>query len=87
MQRRHLLGAIALAPLAAPSIARAQAARTVKMGSLRLIHSMTPHFYQRFAPAGLTIEIITFDSPTDGKNAVVTRSVDFGGFGIPCIVD
>jgi NitT/TauT family transport system substrate-binding protein len=51
MQRRHLLGAIALAPLAAPSIARAQAARTVKMGSLRLIHSMTPHFYQRFAPA------------------------------------
>ena len=82
MQRRHLLGAIALAPLAAPSIARAQATRTVKMGSLRLIHSMTPHFYQRFAPAGLTIEIITFDSPTDGKNAVVTRSVDFGGFGI-----
>jgi ABC-type nitrate/sulfonate/bicarbonate transport system substrate-binding protein len=82
MQRRHLLGAIALAPLAAPAIARAQAARTVKMGSLRLIHSMTPHFYQRFAPAGLTIEIITFDSPTDGKNAVVTRSVDFGGFGI-----
>jgi NitT/TauT family transport system substrate-binding protein len=82
MQRRHLLGAIALAPLAAPSIARAQAARAVKMGSLRLIHSMTPHFYQRFAPAGLTIEIITFDSPTDGKNAVVTRSVDFGGFGI-----
>ncbi len=82
MQRRHLLGGIALAPLAAPSIARAQATRTVKMGSLRLIHSMTPHFYQRFAPAGLTIEIITFDSPTDGKNAVVTRSVDFGGFGI-----
>ena len=82
MQRRHLLGAIALAPLAAPAIARAQATRTVKMGSLRLIHSMTPHFYQRFAPAGLTIEIITFDSPTDGKNAVVTRSVDFGGFGI-----
>ena len=82
MQRRHLLGAIALAPLAAPSIARAQAPRTVKMGSLRLIHSMTPHFYQRFAPAGLNIEIITFDSPTDGKNAVVTRSVDFGGFGI-----
>ena len=31
---------------------------------------------------GLKIEIITFDSPTDGKNAVVTKSVDFGGFGI-----
>ena len=82
IRRRSLLAAAALTPLAAPHPARAQAARTVKMGSLRLIHSMTPHFYQRFAPAGLTIEIITFDSPTDGKNAVVTRSVEFGGFGI-----
>ncbi|MBR0658402.1 ABC transporter substrate-binding protein [Neoroseomonas oryzicola] len=82
IRRRHLLAAAALAPAAAPHIANAQAARTVKVGSLRLIHSMTPHFYQRFAPAGLTIEIITFDSPTDGKNAVVTRSVDVGGFGI-----
>lgn len=81
MLRRHLLAAAAL-PLAAPQLAQAQAARTVKMGSLRLIHSMTPHFYQRFAPAGLTIEVITFDSPTDGKNAVVTGSVAFGGFGI-----
>lgn len=82
IRRRHLLAAAALAPAAAPHIANAQAARTVKVGSLRLIHSMTPHFYQRLAPAGLTIEIITFDSPTDGKNAVVTRSVDVGGFGI-----
>lgn len=78
MLNRRLL----LAALAAPALAHAQAARTVKMGSLRLIHSMTPHFYQRFAPAGLTIDITTFDSPTDGKNAVVTSSVQFGGFGI-----
>lgn len=81
IRRRHLLAAAAV-PLVAPHVANAQAARTVKMGSLRLIHSMTPHFYQRFAPAGLTIEVITFDSPTDGKNAVVTGSVGFGGFGI-----
>ncbi|MBP0462381.1 NrtA/SsuA/CpmA family ABC transporter substrate-binding protein [Roseomonas sp. PWR1] len=81
IRRRHLFAAAAL-PIAAPHIANAQAARTVKMGSLRLIHSMPPHFYQRFAPPGMTIEITTFDSPTDGKNAVVTRSVDFGGFGI-----
>ncbi len=81
IRRRHLFAAAAL-PLAAPHVANAQAPRTVKMGSLRLIHSMPPHFYQRFAPPGLTIEITTFDSPTDGKNAVVTRSVDFGGFGI-----
>lgn len=81
IRRRHLLaGTTAL--LAAPHVANAQAQRTVKMGSLRLIHSMTPHFYERFLPPNLRLEIITFDSPTDGKNAVVTRSVDFGGFGI-----
>jgi NitT/TauT family transport system substrate-binding protein len=82
IRRRSLIAGAAIAPLAAPFVARAQAARTVKMGSLRLIHSMTPHFYQRFAPDSLKIEIITFDSPTDGKNAAVTRSVEFGGFGI-----
>ena len=84
MHRRQLLlgTSAATAALAMPALARAQAPRTVKMGSLRLIHSMTPHFYERFAPPGLKIEIITFDSPTDGKNAVVTKSVDFGGFGI-----
>jgi NitT/TauT family transport system substrate-binding protein len=65
-----------------PAIVTAQAPRVVKMGSLRLIHSMTPHFYERFLPPNLKVEIITFDSPTDGKNAVVTKSVDFGGFGI-----
>jgi ABC-type nitrate/sulfonate/bicarbonate transport system substrate-binding protein len=85
MLRRHLLlGSAGL--LAAPHIANAQAQRTVKMGSLRLIHSMTPHFYERFLPANLKVEIITFDSPTDGKNAVVTRSVEFGGFGIAAAI-
>jgi NitT/TauT family transport system substrate-binding protein len=84
LDRRRLLAAsaVAAAALAAPSIGRAQAPRTVKMGSLRLIHSMTPHFYERFLPPNLRLEITTFDSPTDGKNAVVTKSVDFGGFGI-----
>ncbi len=84
LTRRTVLTAAGagLGTLAAPAVLRAQAPRVVKMGSLRLIHSMTPHFYERFAPPNLKIEIITFDSPTDGKNAVVTRSVDFGGFGI-----
>ena len=83
LHRRNLLaGAGAgLGLIAMPAVLRAQT-RTVKMGSLRLIHSMTPHFYEKFAPSNLKIEIITFDSPTDGKNAVVTKSVDFGGFGI-----
>lgn len=83
INRRHFLGTAAAgaAVLATPAILRAQE-RTIRMGSLRLIHSMTPHFYQQFAPAGVNFEVITFDSPTDGKNAVVTKSVDFGGFGI-----
>jgi NitT/TauT family transport system substrate-binding protein len=84
INRRHLLatGAAATGLVAMPSVLRAQTPRTIKMGSLRLIHSMTPHFYERFLPSNLKVEIITFDSPTDGKNAVVTKSVDFGGFGI-----
>ncbi|MCZ8314204.1 NrtA/SsuA/CpmA family ABC transporter substrate-binding protein [Phreatobacter sp.] len=82
LRRHFLMGAgLAAGALSAPSVLRAQE-RTIKMGSLRLIHSMPPHFYERFAPAGTKIEIITFDSPTDGKNAVVTKSVDFGAFGI-----
>ena len=85
INRRRLLAGASLAAvgtLAAPSILRAQSGQTVKMGALRLVHSMPPHFYEKFAPAGLKIEIITFDSPTDCKNAVVTKSVDLGTFGI-----
>ena len=83
IQRRRLLASAGFAAslLAAPSILRAES-KTVKMGALRLVHSMPPYFYEKFAPAGTKIEIIVFDSPTDGKNAVVTKSVDFGTFGI-----
>lgn len=83
IQRRRLLANAGFAAglLAAPAVLRAEP-RTVKMGALRLVHSMPPYFYERFAPAGLKIEIVVFDSPTDGKNAVVTKSVDFGTFGI-----
>jgi NitT/TauT family transport system substrate-binding protein len=88
MLRRRLLagaGLVAAGTLAAPSILRAQT-RTVKMGALRLVHSMPPYFYEKFAPAGIKIEIIVFDSPTDGKNAVVTKSVDVGTFGIAAAI-
>jgi NitT/TauT family transport system substrate-binding protein len=87
MQRRRLLAGagLAAASLAAPSVLRAET-RTVKMGALRLVHSMPPYFYEKFAPADLKIEIIVFDSPTDGKNAVVTKSVDFGTFGIAAAI-
>ena len=55
--------------------------RVIKVGALKLIHSITPYFYEKFAPAGYKIEVIPFESPTDGKNAVLTGSVDFGTFG------
>lgn len=80
LNRRTLLAASAAA-IAAPALVAAQGTR-VKMGALRLIHSITPFFYERFMPEGMTIEVIPFESPTEGKNAVVTRSVDFGAFGV-----
>ncbi len=71
------------AGLAAPFIARhARAETVVKMGTLKLIHAMTPYFYERFVPDGMRVEVIAFESPTDGKAAVVTKSIDFGTFGI-----
>ena len=84
IRRRLLLGSslAAAGTLAAPSILRAQG-KTVKMGCLRLVHSMPPFFYEKFAPEGTKIEIVMFDSPTDGKNAVVTKSVDFGTLASP----
>jgi ABC-type nitrate/sulfonate/bicarbonate transport system substrate-binding protein len=80
IDRRTLLASGA-ALLAMPHVARAQTV-TIKMGALKLIHSIAPHFYERFAPAGTKIEVIPFESPTECKNGVVTQSVDFGVFGI-----
>ena len=56
--------------------------KVIRVGTLKLMHAITPHFYDKFAPAGYRIEVIAFETPTDGKNAVVTKSVDFGAFGI-----
>jgi ABC-type nitrate/sulfonate/bicarbonate transport system substrate-binding protein len=72
--------------LAAPFVLRAGLARAepvkIRVGALKLIHSITPWFYERFLPDGYAVEIVPFESPTDGKSAVVTKSVDFGTFGI-----
>ncbi len=68
--------------LALPALSARAQGTTIKMGSLKLIHSIAPHFYEKFAPAGVKMEIIPFESPAECKNAVVTKSVDFGAFGI-----
>src|SRR3954468_6577919 len=80
--RRHFLAGAAASVVAAPMLARAQQTTTVRMGALKLIHSIAPSFYDRFTPAGVKVEVIPFESPTECKNAVVTKSVDFGTFGI-----
>lgn len=79
--RRRILAAT-LAMFALPAAVQAQGEKVIKVGTLKLIHAITPHFYEQFAPPGYKIQVIPFESPTDGKNAVVTGTVDFGTFGI-----
>jgi len=67
------IGALSLV-LSAPQ-ARAED-KVLRVGTLKLIHGITPYFYERFAPPGYKIEVIPFESPTDGKNAVLTGTVD-----------
>jgi NitT/TauT family transport system substrate-binding protein len=76
-----MLRILLVAALAAFGTSAYTADRTIKVGALKLIHSITPHFYEKFTPPGYKVEVIPFESPTDGKNAVVTGSVDFGTFG------
>ena len=84
IRRRTLLAGLGAGLVVGPlSGASAQGAPvTIRMGSLKLIHSIAPSFYERFTPAGVTVEVVPFESPTECKNAVVTKSVDFGTFGI-----
>lgn len=82
LSRRHVVAGVLVAPMVLRyGIAQAEPV-TIKMGALKLIHSITPWFYERFLPDGYKIDVIPFESPTDCKSAVVTRSVDFGTFGI-----
>src|SRR5260370_1490013 len=82
IRRRDFVIGAGAAALARPAVVLAQQPTVIKMGALKLIHSIAPYFYERFTPAGYKVEVITFESPTEGKNAVVTKSVDFGMFGI-----
>lgn len=81
--RRHFLSlAAATAALSATGGRASAADRVIKVGTLKLIHGITPYFYEKFLPAGFKIEVIPFETPTDGKNAVVTGTVDFGIYGL-----
>ncbi len=87
LTRRTVLASTVAAAFAAPvPRAFAQSQVTIRMGVLKLIHSITPYFYEKFLPAGTKLEIVPFSTPTDGKDAVVTGSVDFGTFGIAAAI-
>ncbi len=86
IRRRSLLAGlgagIALSPLPGRLAGAQGAPTTIRMGSLKLIHSIAPSFYDRFTPENVRVEVVPFESPTECKNAVVTKSVDFGTFGL-----
>ena len=81
-RRNFLLLAVSVAALSTVSLSALAADRIIKVGTLKLIHGITPYFYEKFAPAGIKVQVIPFESPTDGKNAVVTGTVDFGIYGL-----
>jgi NitT/TauT family transport system substrate-binding protein len=66
---------VLLAAVALTSPSRADD-KVLKVGTLKLIHGISAYFYEKFVPAGYTVEVIPFESPTDGKNAVLTGTVD-----------
>jgi NitT/TauT family transport system substrate-binding protein len=49
---------------------------------LKTVNTVVMQFYQKFAAPGDTYEVIIFDTPPDGKDALVSGSVDFGIFGL-----
>lgn len=81
-RRQFIRLAATAAALSTTCITAFAADRTIKVGTLKLIHGVTPYFYEKFVPAGVKIEVIPFETPTDGKNAVATGTVDFGIFGL-----
>src|SRR5260370_26202090 len=83
IRRREFIAGIGVGLLAAPAIVRAAGEPIViRAGALKLIHSIAPYFYEAFVPEGYKVEVLPFETPTECKNAVVTKSVDFGAFGI-----
>src|SRR5690242_6261974 len=84
--RAQLLTAL-IAALVLLSATHAQAEdKVLKIGTLKLIHGISAYFYEKFVPPGYTVEVIPFESPTDGKNAVLTGTVDACIHGIAAFI-
>jgi NitT/TauT family transport system substrate-binding protein len=87
---RILTGSLAVALtafslIAAPPQAHAED-KVLRVGTLKLIHGISAYFYEKFAPPGYTVEVVPFESPTDGKNAVLTGTVDTCIHGIAALI-
>jgi NitT/TauT family transport system substrate-binding protein len=81
-RREFLRWAATAAALSTTRVDARASDRVINVGTLKLIHGITPYFYDKFAPAGTAIQVVPFESPTDGKNAVATGTVDFGIYGL-----
>jgi NitT/TauT family transport system substrate-binding protein len=87
IRRREFIAALGVGLISAPAIVRAAGEPVViRAGALKLIHSIAPYFYDQFVPAGYKIEVTPFETPTECKSAVVTKSVDFGAFGVAAAI-
>src|ERR1700748_956642 len=86
IRRREFLAGVGASLVFSPAIVRADEPVVLRVGALKLIHSIAPYFYEQFVPAGYKMEVLPFETPTECKNAVVTKSVDFGAFGIAAAI-
>ena len=75
LARPLTLAAIGIAFVVTSPTAQAQD-QVLKVGTLKLIHGISAYFYEKFAPPGYKVEVVPFESPTDGKNAVLTGTVE-----------
>src|SRR3978361_2530870 len=83
IRRREFIAGLGVGLFAAPAIVRAEAQPIViRAGALKLIHSIAPYFYEQFVPAGYKIEVLPFETPTECKNALVNKTMNFVASGI-----
>ena len=81
------VGAATLSLASCSAEAGAAADGVVTVGTLRAQpHLYTPYLYDEFAPEGVDVEIVLFDTSSDIKNAVVSGSVDFGVTGVASVI-
>jgi ABC-type nitrate/sulfonate/bicarbonate transport system substrate-binding protein len=86
IRRRDVVLGIGAGLIAAPFVHAEGEVVVIRAGALKLIHSIAPYFYDQFVPAGYKVEVMPFETPTECKSAVVTKSVDFGAFGIAAAI-